>query len=159
MARHINILAFRKCCRKFYLEKCCKILLPWVEGCENCAKAKRVPNNALAPEMPNLPECDLGPEDAMQTYLFPNLPTSGGYQTLTTAIDVFSRYLFAYPLIEATAANVAKMIFDIMTEHSFLPTTLITDKGSAFTSTIVAEVFKIWGSHSNALLQTPADNW
>ena len=60
-----------------------------------------------------------------------------------TAIDFFSRYLFAYPLIEATATNVAKVIIDIMTKHSYLPTTLITDKGSAFTSTIIAEITQI----------------
>ena len=92
-----------------------------------------------------MPEWDLGPEDAMQIDLLPNLPTSGGYQTVMTAIDVFSRYLFAYPLIEATAANVAKVIIEIMTKHSLLPTTLITDKGSAFTSTILAEIAKILG--------------
>ena len=95
--------------------------------------------------MLNLPEWDLGPEDAMQINLLPNLPTSGGYQTVMTAIDVLSRYLFAYPLIEATATNVAKVIIDIMTKHSYLPTTLITDKRSAFTSTIIAEITQILG--------------
>ena len=87
-----------------------------------------------------MPEWDLGPEDAMQTDLLPNLPASGGYQTVMTAIDVFSRYLYAYPLIEATAANVVKVIIDIKTKHSYLPTTPITGKGSAFTSTILAEI-------------------
>ena len=91
----------------------------------------------------------------MQIDLLPNLPTSGGYQTVMTAIDVFSRYLLAYPLIEATAANVAKVIIDIMTKHSYLPTTLITDKVSAFTSTILAEITAILGiTHSNAQLQS-----
>ena len=93
----------------------------------------------------NLTEWDLGLEDAMQIDLLPSLPTSGGYQTVMTAIDVFSRYLFAYPLIEATATNVSKVITDIMTKHSYLPTTLITDKGSAFTSTIIAEITQILG--------------
>ena len=60
-----------------------------------------------------------------------------------TAIVVFSRYLFAYPLIEATAANAANVIIDIMTKHSYLPTTLITDKGSAFTSKILEEITEI----------------
>ena len=87
-----------------------------------------------------MPEWDLGPEDAMQIDSLPSLPTSGGYRTVMTAIDVFSRYLFAYPLIEATAPNLAEMIIDIMTKHSYLPTTLITSKGSAFTSTNLAEI-------------------
>ena len=79
----------------------------------------------------------------MQIDLLPILPTSGGYQTVMTAVDLFSRNLFAYPLIEATAPNVANVIIDIMTKHSYLPTTLITDKGSAITSTILAEITAI----------------
>ena len=131
--------------QKYYYPGIAKHVKKWVEGCETCAKNKRVPNTVITPELLNLPEWDLGPEDAMQIDLLPNLPTSGGYQTVMTAIDVFSRYLFAYPLIEATAANVAKVIIDIMTKHSYLPTTLITDKGSAFTSKILEEITAILG--------------
>ena len=108
----------------------------WVEGCETCAKDKRVPNNAITPELLNLQEWDLGPEDVMHINLLPNLPTNGGCQTV---IDVFSRYLFAYPLIEATATSVDKVTIHIKTKHSYLSTTIITEKGSAFTSTLVAE--------------------
>ena len=131
--------------QKYYYLGMAKHVKKWVEGCETCARDKRVPNNTITPELLNLPEWDLGPEDAMQIDLLPNLPTSGGYQTVMTAIDVFSRYLFAYLLIEATATNVAKVVIDIMTKHSFLPTTLDTDKGSAFTSTIIAEITQILG--------------
>ena len=131
--------------QKYYYPGMAKHVKKWVEGCETCARDKRVPNNTTTPELLNLPEWDLGPEDAMQIDLLPNQPTSGGYQTVMTAIDVFSRYLFAYLLIEATATNVAKVIKDIMTKHSYLPTTLITDKGSAFTSTIIAEITQILG--------------
>ena len=58
---------------------------------------------------------------------------------------MFFQDLFVYPLIEATATNVAKVIIDIMTKHLYLPTILITDKGSAFTSTIIAEKTQILG--------------
>ena len=116
-----------------------------VEGCEQCARDKRVPNATITPELLNLPEWDLGPEDAMQIDLLPNLPPSGGYENVLTAIDVFSRYLFAYPLTDASAINVAKALIDIMTKHAYLPTTLITDKGTAFTSTIIAEITQILG--------------
>ena len=131
--------------QKYYYPGIAKYVKKWVEGCETCAKDKRVPNKVIIPELLNLPEWDLGPEDAMQLDLLSNLPTSGGYQTVMTAIDVFSRYLFAYPLIEATATSVAKVIIDIMTKHSYLPTTLITDKGSAFTSKILEEITEILG--------------
>ena len=117
----------------------------WVEGCEQCARDKRVPNATITPELLNLPEWDLGPEDAMQIDLLPNLPPSGGYENVLTAIDVFSRYLFAYPLTDSRAINEAKSLIDIMTKHAYLPTTLITDKGTAFTSTIFAENTQILG--------------
>ena len=131
--------------QRYYYPSMAKHVKKWVEGCEQCVRDKRVPNATITPELLNLPEWDLGPEDAMQIDLLPNLPPSGGYENVLTAIDVFSRYLFAYPLTDSSAINVAKAIIDIMTKHSYLPTTLITDKGTAFTSTIIAEVTQILG--------------
>ena len=60
-------------------------------------------------------------------------------------IDVISRYLFAYSLTDASAINVAKVLIDLMTKDSYLPTTLTTDKGTAFTSTITVEITQILG--------------
>ena len=48
----------------------------------------------LGPELPNDPEWDMGPEDAMQIDLLPELPPSRIYDNIVTAIDVFSRYAF-----------------------------------------------------------------
>ena len=108
-------------------------------------ETKKVPNATITPELLNLPDWDLEPEDAMQIDLLPNLPRRGGYENVLTAIDVFSRYLFAYPLTDASAINVAKALIDIMTMHAYLPFTLITDKGTAFSSTIIAEITQILG--------------
>ena len=131
--------------QKYYYPSMAKHVKKWVEGCEECARDKRVPNATITPELLNLPEWDLGPEDAMQNDLLPNLPPSGGFENVLTAIDVFSRYLFAYPLTDASVTNVAKALIDIMTKHAYLPTTLITDNGTAFTSTIIAEITQILG--------------
>ena len=81
----------------------------------------------------------------MQIDLLPNLPPSGGYENTFTDMDVFSRYLFAHPVTDASATNTAKVINDIMTKHTYLPTTSITDKGTAFTSMLVAEIAQILG--------------
>ena len=131
--------------QKYYYPGIAKIVKKWVQGCETCIKDKRIPNASITPELLNLPEWDLGPEDAMQIDLLPNLPPSGGYENIITAMDVFSRYLFAYPVTDASATNTAKVIIDIMTKHTYLPTTLITDKGTAFSSRLVAEVTHILG--------------
>ena len=67
------------------------------------------------------------------------------FENVLTAIDVFSRYLFAYPPTGASANNIAKGLIDIMTKHAYLPTTIVTDKGTAFTSTIIAEITQFLG--------------
>ena len=68
-----------------------------------------------------------------------------GLRNIITAIDVFSRYAFAYPVSNPTAVNTAEVIIDIMTRHAYLPTLIITDKGSDFVSQIIHEVAEILG--------------
>ena len=75
----------------------------------------------------------------MQIDLVSGLPPSGGYENIVTAIDVFSRFLFVYPTSNQDAKTVAKVIIDIKTKHVYLPTTLISDKGTAFTSHVIKE--------------------
>ena len=81
----------------------------------------------------------------MQTDLLPELPPSGVYENIITAIDVFSRYAFAYPVSNPMTVNTTKVIKDIMTRHAFLPTLFITDKGSVFISQVIHEAAKISG--------------
>ena len=53
-----------------------------VEGCKHCASFKRIPNATITPELLNLSEWDLGPEDAMQFDLLPNLPHVEGMKMI-----------------------------------------------------------------------------
>ena len=85
------------------------------------------------------------PEDAIQIDLVPELPPSGGYENIVTAMDVFSRYLFAYPTANQDAITIAKVLITIMTKHAYLPTTLISDKGTAFTSHVIKDVAGVLG--------------
>ena len=81
----------------------------------------------------------------MQIDLVPGLPPSDGYENIVKAIDVSSRYLFAYPTSNQDAKTVAKVLINIMTKHAYLPTTLISDKGTAFTSHVIKEVAGVLG--------------
>ena len=81
----------------------------------------------------------------MQIDLLPELPPSGGYENILTAMDVFSHYLFAYPTSNQDAKTIAKVLFNIMTKHAFLSTTLISDKGTAFMSHVIKEVAEVPG--------------
>ena len=44
----------------------------------------------------------------MQIDLVPGLPPSGGYENIVIAMDVLSRYLFAYPTSNQDATTIAK---------------------------------------------------
>ena len=60
-------------------------------------------------------------------------------------MDVFSRYLFAYPTSKQDATTIGKVIINIMIKHAYLPTTLISDKGIAFTSHVIKEMVGVLG--------------
>ena len=111
--------------QKYYFPSIATYVRNWVRDCELCIQDKRINNTRITPELIHIPKWDLGPEDLMQIDLLPELPPSGGYENIITAIDVFSRYAFAYPVSNPTALNTAKVIIDIMTRHAYLPTLII----------------------------------
>ena len=82
----------------------------------------------------------------MQIDLMPELPPSGGYENIVTAMDVvFPRYLFAYPTSNQHAKTIAKVLFNLMTKHAYSPTTFISDKGRAFMSYVFKKVAGVLG--------------
>ena len=131
--------------QKYFFPSIAPYFRNWVRDCEICFHDKRINNKRITPELIHIPEWDLGSEDLMQIVLLPELPPSGVYENIITAIDVFSRYAFAYPVSNPTAVNTAKVIIDIMTRHAYLPTLLITDKGSVLVSQVIHEVAEILG--------------
>ena len=82
----------------------------------------------------------MGPEDCLEVDILPTLPSSNDYEHIVTMMDVFSRYLFAYPTRDMTAKTVARCIIDVMTRHCYLPTVTLTDKGSQFRLEIVNQI-------------------
>ena len=84
--------------QKYYFLSIATYIQNWVRDCERYIQDKRVSNKRVAPELIHLPECDLGPEDFMQIDVLPELPPSVGYENIKTAIEVFSRYAFPYPV-------------------------------------------------------------
>ena len=81
----------------------------------------------------------------MKIDLLPDLPPSGWYENIITAIDVFSKYAFAYPVSNPTAVKTAKVKKDIITRHAYLPTLNITHKRSVFVSQVIYDVAEILG--------------
>ena len=114
-------------------------------SCEQCIKESRIDRSLTRPPLENPNEHITAPEDAMQIDLVPELPPSGGYENIVTAMDVFSRYLLADPTSNQDAKTIAKVLINVMTKHAYLPTTLISDKGTAFMSHVIKEVADVLG--------------
>ena len=126
-----TIIAYRE---KYYFPKMAQLIREWIMSCEQCIKKSRIHRSLTRSPLQNPNEHITAPEDAMQIDLVPELPSSGGYEIIVTAMDVFSRYLFAYPTSNQDVKTFAKVLINIMTKHAYLPTTLISDKGTAFIS-------------------------
>ena len=92
--------------QKYYYPCMAKYIKKWVSNCQVCIQTKRINNDPLRTELLNCPEWDLGPEDILQMDILPNLPPSASYDHIITAIDVFSKYLFAYPVTRINATTV-----------------------------------------------------
>ena len=122
-----------------------QLIREWVISCEQCIRESRIDRSLNPPPPANPNEHITAPEDAMPIDLVPEIPPSGGYTKIVTAMDVFSRYLFAYPTSNQDAKTITKVLINIMTKHAYLPTTLISDKGSAFMSHVIKEVAGVLG--------------
>ena len=96
----------------------------------HCQQTNRYETNTMLSNT----EFPMGPEDCLERNILPILPSSNGYQHIITMTDVFSRYLFTYPTQDMTAKTVARCIIDVMTRHCYLPTVILTNKGSQFRS-------------------------
>ena len=137
-----TIIAYRE---KHYFPKMAKLIREWVISCKHCIRESRIDRSLTRPPLQNPNEHVTAHEKAMQIALVPELPPSGGYENIVTAMDVFSRYLFAYPTSNPDANTIAKVLINIMTKHADLPTTLISDKGTAFLSHVIKEVAGVPG--------------
>ena len=119
-----------------------QLIREWVMSCEQCVRESRIDLSLTCPPLQSPIEHITAPEDAMQIDLVPELPPSGGYENIVTAMDVFLSYLFAS---NRDAKTIAKVLINIMTKHAYLPTTLISDKGTAFMSDVIKEVAGVLG--------------
>ena len=95
---------------------------------EQCIKESGSDRSLTRLPLQNTNEHITAPKNAMEIDLVPELTPSGRYETIMTAMDVFSRHLFPYPSSNLDAKTNAKVLINIMTKHAYLLTTLISDK-------------------------------
>ena len=135
-------IAYRE---KYYFPKMAQLIREWVMSCEQCIKKSRIDRSLTRRPLQNPNEHITAPENSTQIDLVRDLPPSGGYENIVTAMDVFSRYLFAYPTSNKDDKTIATESNIIITKHAYLPTTLISDKRTAFMSHVIKEVAGVLG--------------
>ena len=96
-----------------------------VTSCEKCMRESRIDHSLTRPPLQNPNHHINAADDAMQLDLVLEVIPSGGYENIVTAMDVFSRYLIAYPTSNQDAKTIAQIINIIKTTHAYLPTTLV----------------------------------
>ena len=108
---------------------------------DQCIEETRIDCSLTRPPLQKPNEHNTAPEYALQIDLFPELSSSGCYETLVTDMDVcVSRCLFAYPISNQDAKTFSDVLIRIMAKHAYLTTTLISDKGSALMSDVIKGV-------------------
>ena len=135
----------QQCREKYYYPGMSVRIAHHISRCTECMQMKRADKRSITPPMIDTSKMALGPEDALQMDIVPFDEPSGGYTAIITAMDVFSRYLFTYNVIRTDAPTVARVLVDIMTLHAYLPTTVITDKGTQFMSEVMADATRTLG--------------
>ena len=72
---------------------------------EQCIEESRIHRGLTGPPLENPNEHITAPEDAMQIDLVPELPPSGGYENIVTAMDVFFPLFICIPDIKSGRQN------------------------------------------------------
>lgn len=132
----------------------------YVKSCDFCQKRKMTQDatksNITAFRMPS------EPFEVWEIDLYGRLPpTSDGDSYIFTAVDLFSKYLFATPIRNKDALTVSNALFKLFTYFGVC-NTLISDQGSEFIAEITRELCKSlhvthklcpslsWGMRTNA---------
>ena len=121
---------------RFYYCMFSESLVSHVKNCSSCFQVKPVQKTMETAPLQHIASEQSLPGDLLQIDLGGELQPSNGFIYILTEVDVFTRYLFAEPLRTDEAESVARAFFAIFMRHSYLPSTIPCDLGSAFTSSM-----------------------
>ena len=122
-------------------EKTQKIL----ESCETCMRSKSTNESKIRPSLQKIYDPCNGPTDLMEVDIVGPLPASNVFTHILTAIDVFSPHLFAVPLRKPDTLSVVNALLSIFAKYAYVPTYILTDKGSVITAELFQQLTKAIG--------------
>ena len=132
---------------------CSKVVWPsiredvsrWARECLDCQRSK-VTKNIVPP---------------IGEFLVPNkrfehinidlvtMPSSNGFKYLFTAVDRFTRWPVAIPIVDMSTQSVVDALSFGWIQHFGVPTTLTSDRGTQFSSVMFQQLTRIWGITHN----------
>jgi hypothetical protein len=119
--------------RNYYFPGMRKFIKSYVTSCDLCARAKpsrHMPHGELAP-LP-VPEA---PWKSISCDFITDLPLSHGYDAILVFVDRFSKMTHIVPCNKVTDAPAfARLFLDYVVRLHGVPTSLVSDRGSIFTS-------------------------
>ena len=130
---------FRK---RFYFPNFTKFFISSIKNCLTCLQLKRVPSKFLKTPLQPGSSLNSYPGQTLQIDLVGPLKLPVRRYVLT-AIDVFTKYLFAVPLTNVRADTIAREITSIFLQHSYIPKTILFDRETSFVSELLHELTKL----------------
>ena len=113
----------------------------WARECLQCQQAK-VTKNVVPPigefKVPNRRFSHVNVDIV-------TLPKSNGFRYLLTAVERFTRWPVAVPIVDMSAESVIDAFTYGWIQTFGVPSTITSDRGTQFSSTIFTQLAKIWG--------------
>ena len=147
-----TIAEFRK---RYYCPNYIEKIADYIKNCSSCLQVKQVRPSRLKPPLQEITTTTSFPGDILQIDIMGAYPTTA-YKYILTAINVFSKYLFAVPLMTVSASTVASALVSTMFNHSYIPKEIMSDLGTQFVSELLHEITKLLEiKNSHASLKHP----
>ena len=129
---------------KFYWYKQITDIKKYVQSCSRCQQNKSPPKYNTAPLEPLRPS---RPNELITTDIMGKLPKSvSGSFYLLVVIDHFTKWVELFPMVNITAAEVAKKLMLVFYRHG-IPDTILSDQGSNYQSSLLSEVYELLDVH------------
>ena len=125
----------------FFFKGMSSYIANFVRSCEHCQSRKVTKRHTK--EGIKAFRTPSAPFQVWEADLYGPLPTSyRGNAYIFTAVDLYSKFLVATPLVNKDAMSIATALFDLFTSYGVCET-LITDCGSEFTAEVTEKVCEL----------------